>query len=407
MNKAALLGGTPVRNEPWPVYPRFGKNVEEAVLRSLHSNCLHPMFGKETPLFEQEFAAYHGVQEAAAFAHGTLAIQAALAAAGIGCGDEVIVPAYTYAASAGAAVDQNAIPVFADVEPKAQGLDPNDFRKKITSRTKAVVVVHANGYPADMDAIMPIAEEHSLIVIEDCSHAHGAEHRGRKVGTIGHIGAFSIQHKKNFPAGIGGIAITRDAAIGAEMRRIRNYEWHPVGHNWQTSELHSAISRVILTELDAMNARRRENAGLLLAELGSVPGITALPGLPETDPVFYNLILEFNEEVTGLPRNLFIEALKAEGIPNIMFYVSLQRWPIFIKADMFGKGCPFSCPLHEGGPVNYQDVVTPVADRICDHSNIEIKVQPTSGPLEMKQIAEAIHKVLNSRNELLTLKETV
>lgn len=186
------------------------------------------------------------------------------------------------------------------------------------------------------------------------------------------------------------------------MRKIRNYEWHPVGHNWQTSELHSAISRVILTELDAMNARRRENTGLLLAELGSVPGITALPGLPETDPVFYNLILEFSEEITGLPRSLFIQALKAEGIPNIMFYVPLQRWPIFAKADMFGKGCPFSCPLHEGGPVNYQNVVTPVATRICDHTNIEIKVQPTSGPLEMRQIAEAIHKIMDHRNELKT-----
>lgn len=214
MQRLALLGGNPVREKPWPQYPRYGKDIEEAVLRTLHSNCLHPMSGNETRLFEQEFATYHGVQEAAAFAHGTLAIQAAMAAAGIGCGDEVIVPAYTYAASAGAAVDQNAVPVFADVEPKAQGLDPEDFKRKITPRTKAVVVVHANGYPADMDAIMPIAEEHNLIVIEDCSHAHGATHRGRKVGTIGHIGAFSIQHKKNFPAGIGGIAITRDPSIG-------------------------------------------------------------------------------------------------------------------------------------------------------------------------------------------------
>lgn len=402
MQKLALLGGEPVRKEPWPFYPQYGKNVEEAVLRSLRTNRLHPMSGEETKAFEREFAEYHGVQEAAAFAHGTLAIQAALAAAGIGCGDEVIVPAYTYAASAGAAVDQNAIPVFADVEPNAQGLDPEDFKRKITPRTKAVVVVHANGYPADMDAIMPIAEEHNLIVIEDCSHAHGAEHRGRKVGTIGHIGAFSIQQKKNLPAGTGGIAITRDPAIGSEMRKIRNYEFHPVGHNWQASELHSAISRVVLTELDEMNERRRENAGLLLTELGEVSGITALPGLPETNPVFYNLILEFSEEITGLPRALFIEALKAEGIPNIMFYIPLQHWPIFSKADMFSKGCPFSCPLHEGGPVTYRDVVTPVADRICDHSNIEIKVQPTSGPLEMKQIAEAIHKIMDYRNELKT-----
>jgi dTDP-4-amino-4,6-dideoxygalactose transaminase len=400
MNNAALLGGTPVRTDPWPAYPVFGKNVEDAVLRALHSNCLHPMFGKETQLFEQEFAAYHGVEEAAAFAHGTLAIQAAMAAAGIGCGDEVIVPAYTYAASAGAAVDQNAIPVFADVEPNAQGLDPVELRKKITPRTKAVVVVHANGYPADMDAIMAIAEEHNLIVIEDCSHAHGAEHRGRKVGTIGHFGAFSLQHKKNFAAGIGGITITRDKAMAEEMRKIRNYEWHPVGHNWQTSELHSAISRVVLTELDENNDIRRANAAMLIEELDGIPGISTLPGLPDTRPVFYNVMVQLDEEAFGLPRNTVVDALKAEGIPINMFYVPLQRWPIFADHNFFGKGCPFSCPLHEGGPVDYQNVSTPMAARACDHSNIEIKIQPPCGETEMKQIAAAFRKIYDHRNEL-------
>ena len=406
MSILAFNGGSPVRSEPWPAWPQHGPEVLQAIERVARSNNYHPQFGQETEAFEQAFAEYHGVKHAAAVANGTLAIQVAMAAAGVGCGDEVIVPAYTYVASASAAVDQNAIPVFVDSEPLSQGIDPGDLKLKITPQTKAIVVVHTNGYPCDMDDVMAIAQEHDLIVIEDCSHAHGATYKGRKVGTIGHIGAFSLQNKKNLSAGCGGIAITNDDDMAKRMREYRWFGWDRIGHNWLISEFHAAIAHAQLPTLEAMNAMRRRNVATLLDALGTVEGITPLPGLPETDPVYYNLILQYDERVIGASRKAFVAALKAEGIPISMFYVPLQRWPIFAEADFFGRGCPFSCPKHEGAPPDYSNVVTPVADAICDCINLEIKVQPTSGETEMKQIATAIRKIVANRDELKEVEQT-
>ena len=398
--KPAILGGVLVRTDPWPAWPHYGPEVQEAIRRVAESHAYHPMFGGETEALEHEFAAYHDMPEGVAVASGTLALQAAMAAAGIGCGDEVIVPAYTYVASAAAAVDQNAVPVFVDSEPISQGLDPKELESKITPRTKAIVVVHVNGYPSDMDAVMAIADKHHLTVIEDCSHAHGALYKGRKVGTIGHLGAFSLQHKKNLSAGSGGMVITRDREMAQNMRKWRNFTWDVIGHNWQTSEFHSAIARAQLPLLDAMNERRTANAALLLEAMGDVEGIAPLPGLPDTVPSYYNLILQFDEPSWGISRNTFVKAFKAEGIPLHMFYVPLQRWPIFAQADLYGRGCPFACPLQSGEHVSYATVSTPVAAAICDHVNLEIKVQPTSGEKEMRQTAEVIRKLSEYRDEL-------
>jgi dTDP-4-amino-4,6-dideoxygalactose transaminase len=316
------------------------------------------------------------------------------------CGHVNIMPAYTYVASASAAVEQNAIPVFVDSEPLSQGVDPADVRHKITPRTKAIVVVHTNGYPCDMDAVMAMVREHKLVVIEDCSHAHGAEYQGLKVGTIGHLGAFSLQHKKNLSAGVGGITITNNDTTAQCMRDARTYGWTRIGHNWLISEFYAAIAGAQLPELDAKNEARAANVSTLLAALGSVAGITPLPGLPETKPGYYNLILQYDEAVIGASRKAFVAALKAEGIPISMFYVPLQRWPIFAEQDFYGQGCPFSCPMHAGGAPDYSQVSTPVAEGICDRVNLEIKVQPTSGAVEMRQIAEAIRKIVANRDEL-------
>jgi dTDP-4-amino-4,6-dideoxygalactose transaminase len=169
------------------------------------------------------------------------------------------------------------------------------------------------------------------------------------------------------------------------------------------SEFHAAIAHVQLGHLDEMNRCRRENAATLLGALGTVEGITPLPGLPETEPVHYNLILQYNAEKVGASRQAFVAALKAEGIPIHMFYVPLQRWPIFAQADYFGRGFPFSHPAPGADAMDYRATLTPVADAICDRANLEIKVQPTSGEKEMIQIAEAIRKILDRRHELSDL----
>jgi dTDP-4-amino-4,6-dideoxygalactose transaminase len=396
----ALLGGSPVRTTPWPAWPQHGPAVLNAIHRVALSQNYHPQFGKETEALESLFATYHRLPHAVGTSSGTTALQLALAAAGIGHGDEVIVPAYTYIASASCVVEQNAIPVFADSEPLSQGLDPADVRRKISPRTRAIIAVHCNGYPCNMDALMAIAAEHHLIVIEDGSHAHGASYKGRKVGTIGHVGAFSLQHKKNLSAGMGGIAITRDPEIARKMKAWRTFTYDErVGHNWLMSEFHAAIAAALVPHIDTMNEQRRANVSTLLEALGPIEGITPLPGLPETAPAYYNLILQYDEARVGLPRAIFIQALKAEGIPFNMFYTPLQRWGVFARADYYGRGCPFSTQP-DGTPASYASVSTPVADAICDRINLEIKVQPTSGATEMVQIATAIRKIHNHRHLL-------
>jgi dTDP-4-amino-4,6-dideoxygalactose transaminase len=396
----AIRGGAATRSEAWPAWPQYGQRVRDAVARVAASNVYCSQTGSEVESFERAFADYHGVAHAVAVANGTVSLQAAIAAAGVGCGDEAIVPAYTFAATASALVENNAIPVFVDSERLSQGLDPQAVRDKITARTKAILPVHMNGYPCDMDAVMDVAAEHDLAVIEDCSHAHGATHRGRKVGTIGHFGCFSLQQKKNLSAGEGGIVITSDGEAAERMRGMRGLGWEPVTHNWRMSEFHAAVVNEQLKQLNRHNEQRRRNVDTLLEALGDVRGVTALPGLPDTEPVYYNLILQFDEEVVGVPRQVFVDALNAEGIPVKMFYVPLQRWPIFAQADFFGRGCPFSCPKLEGGPVDYRDASTPVADAICDDINLEIKVHPTSGETEMRQVAAAIRKVVEHIDEL-------
>ncbi len=401
-SKLAMLGGEPVRKTSWPVWPQHGPEVFAAIERVAKSQCYHPQFGTETTTFETAFAAYHGVPHAVATSSGTTALQLACAAGGIGHGDEVIVPAYTYIASASCVVEQNAIPVFVDSEPISQGLDPHDLRRKITPRTKAIIAVHCNGYPCNMEDIMTIADEHDLTVIEDCSHAHGARYHDQIVGTIGHLACFSLHHKKNLSAGIGGVVITRDAEHARKMRAWRSFSTEePVGHNWLMSEFHAAIATALLQNLDRMNHQRQANVDTLIEALGDVEGMTPLPGHKNTTPVYYNFILQYNQEQVQLSRDVFVSAIKAEGIPLHMFYTPLQRWGIFKHANFYGRGCPFTTQ-GERDFVNYDNVSTPVADAICDRVNLEIKVQPTSSASEMVQIAKAIKKVLSHRNELKT-----
>ncbi len=407
MSNLAFLGGKPVRNTPWPTWPVYGQPVRDAVARVALSNVYCAQVGKEVEQFERDFADYHGVAHAVAVANGTLAIQAGLAAAGIGCGDEVIVPAYTFVASASAVVENNAIPVFVDSEPLSQGLDPAEVRRKITPRTRGIMPVHINGYPCDMDAVMAIAAEHKLVVIEDCAHAHGATHRNRKVGTIGHYGCFSFQHKKNMSLGEGGIVTTSDADAAKRLRDMRAFSWTSVTRNWRMSEFHGAIGQEQLKRLDEENGIRRANVAAMLEAMGSVDGIQPLPGLPNTQSVYYNLILEYDQAVVGASRKAFVSAMKAEGIPIHLFYVPVQRWPIFTEANFFGRGCPFRCPLYEGGPLDYTAVATPVADAICDRINLEIKVQPTSGVTEMVQAAEAIRKIVTNKAELQRIDQAI
>lgn len=399
MSPLALLGGTPVRSLPWPRYPFYGPEVEAAVTRVARSEVLCSAFGTEVEAFERAFALWHSTAHAVCASSGTTALQLALAAAGVGAGDEVIVPAYTFIATASAAIAQNAIPVLVDSEPVTLGLDPADVRRKLSPRTKAIMPVHVNGHPCDMDAIMEIAAAAKLTVIEDCSHAHGAMHRGRKVGTIGHLGVFSFQHQKNLSVGEGGGILTADAALADTLRKLRSMGWLPMKHNYRMTEFHGAVGQVQLARLDAMNAVRRANAALLARELDGVPGIAFLPGRGDCVGAYYNCIFRYDAATVGIPRARFIEALRAEGIPMRVYYYPLQRDSIFEARNAFGLGCPFSCPLYQG-KASYDAKDHPVATDACDRTNLEFKVHPPCGEAEMREAAAAVRKIVAHAAEL-------
>src|SRR5687768_1401985 len=193
----ALLGGTPVRKKAFPQWPVYGAAEEQALLRVLHSGKWGKLDGPEVATFEKRFADYCGCKHAIAVVNGTISLRIALMAAGIRAGDEVIVPPYTFLATATAVVEANATPVFVDVDRETFNLDPRQIEANITPRTRAIIPVHLGGLPCDMDAIMAIARRHKLTVIEDAAHAHGSEYRGRRVGGIGDMGSFSFQSTKN------------------------------------------------------------------------------------------------------------------------------------------------------------------------------------------------------------------
>ena len=208
--KLALLGGTPVKARPFPTWPQYDENEEKALIDVLHSRIWWRTPGKQTLEFEERFAAYQEAKYGIACTNGTAALEIAVAALGIGLGDEVIVPDFTFIATASAVLSVGAMPVLVDVDPNTYCIDPEKVEALITPRTKAIIAVHIAGHPADMDRLQEIARIHNLSIIEDSSHAHGSEWKGKKIGAIGSIGTFSFQSSKLMTAGEGGLLVTNN-----------------------------------------------------------------------------------------------------------------------------------------------------------------------------------------------------
>ena len=268
--KLALLGGTPLRKRPFTTWPIFGKPEEKRLLRTLHSGKWGRLNGPEVAEFEQRFATMHGCQHGIGVVNGTVSLRIGLMAAGIQADDEVIVPPYTFLSTASAVVEANAIPVFADVDLETFNLDPKAVEAAITPRTRAIIVVHFAGQPADMDAIMAIARKRKLFVIEDAAHAHGAIYKKRAAGSIGHLGSFSFQSSKNLTSGEGGIITTNDQKLAEACRSIHScgripgglwYEHHVMSGNYRLGEFQGAILNCQLARLEAQTKNETKPPG--------------------------------------------------------------------------------------------------------------------------------------------------
>lgn len=404
MSTLALLGGTPVRTAPFPRYPLLGEEEVAAAAAVIRSHNLSAQMGPEAERFAAEFAAYCGARFAVATSNGTTALHTALIAAGVGVGDEVIVPPYTFFSTATCALMQNSLPVFADIEPATLGLDPAAVEAAVTPRTRAVIAVHMNGYPADMDGLMEVAHRRHLVLIEDASHAHGAEHRGRKVGSIGHLGAFSFQQKKNLSLGEGGMVTTDDETLAERVRAIHSFGKVPLAYNYRMTELHAAIGRVRLPNLDVENAVRAGHARRLDEALTGLPGLHPQRPRLDTRAVYYNYVIHYHQEELGVDRQRFVEAVRAEGIPVPQIYAPVYRHHTFQVRDAYGRGFPFESPFYDGVPVEqrprYEDGMCPVAEEYCDRRNIEVKVHPTASARDIADVAAAFIKVAGHIDDL-------
>lgn len=336
----AIRGGKPVRTEPFPSWPVFGETEERNLLASLRSGKWGKLQGEEVVRFERRYAEYHQARHAVAVVNGTVALRLALVAAGIGAGDEVIVPPYTFLATASAVVEANATPVFVDIDLETFNIDPKAIEMAITPRTRAIIPVHLGGLPCDMAAIMEIARRHHLTVIEDACHAHGASYRGRRVGALGDMGVFSFQSSKNLCSGEGGILLTNDDDLAARCWSLHNcgrvpggawYEHHIIGGNYRLSELQGALLNAQFERLDEQSETRNANGQYVAERLARIPGVHPQKrGEDCTRHSYHIFCVRLVPEETGISREAFLDALRAEGIPLAPGYViPLYRQEVF------------------------------------------------------------------------------
>jgi dTDP-4-amino-4,6-dideoxygalactose transaminase len=337
----------------WPV---LTDGDRAALQRVLDRGVLSGAAAPEMKTLESEFAAFLGAAFCLATNSGTAALHIALGAMGAGPGDEIIVPALSFVATAQAVLQHGARPVFADVDPATGNMDADDAAARITPRTRAIVPVHLHGLPADMDAINALGERHGLVVIEDAAQAHGALYRGRAVGILGAMGAFSLNSTKNLPAGEGGLFVTSSEEFYRRAARLRfdglepPSKWSPshplddeaesvattVGWMYLPGELTAALARAQLRSLPETTARSQRNAARLTARLAALPGVEPPVTLPDRTHVFHKYRVRFDPERAGLRlsrtalRDRVLDALRAEGVEAVLWQrVPLPSHPVF------------------------------------------------------------------------------
>ena len=423
MAKLAINGGEAVRTSPFPLYVTIGEEEKRAVMEVLDSTVLSKFLGTWSPDFfggprvqklEREWEAYFGVKHAISVNSATSGLYAAVGAAGVGPGDEVIVSPYTMSASAAAALVYGGIPVFADIDPDTFCLSPASIRERITPRTKAIIVVDIFGHPAAMNEIMAIAREHDLIVIEDTAQAPGATYHGKFAGTLADMGVFSLNYHKTIHCGEGGIVVTNNPDLAERLQLIRNHAEvvvkkkgvenivNMVGFNYRMTEIEAAIAAEQLKKLEGLVAPRIAAANFLTRELFGLPGLTPPAVQPGVRHGYYVYVMKYDAAATGVPRERIVAAMQAEGIPLGQGYVEpIYLQPLYQQRIAYGKdGFPFTYPGYQG-TINYERGICPVTERMhfqellhgdfC-HANL------SQGDLE--DIVRAFRKVFDNMSEL-------
>ena len=380
-------------NAPWPY---FAPDEIEAAVRVLRSGKVNYWTGEEGRRFEQEFASFVGCRRAVAMANGTVALEAALRALGVGPGDEVVTSSRTFIASASCAVAVGARPVIADVDRNNQNITAETVRAVLTPRTKAIVAVHLAGWPCEMDELLELAEQHGLKLIEDCAQAHGATYKGRVVGSIGHAAAFSFcQDKIMTTAGEGGMVTTNSDEVWRQVWSYKDHgksydavygREHPPGFrwlhdsfgtNWRMTEVQSAIGRVVLRKLPEWLMIRRRHAKILTERLSRIPALRVTVPPPHIGCAYYKYYVFVRPELM-LPdwsRDRIMQSINAEGVPCSVGSCS----EIYREKAFSGQWA--------------EDQRLPVAKEIGENS-LMFQVHPTLTPNDIQHTCSVIRHVM-------------
>ena len=410
MAKLAIRGGTPVRKQSYPLWPVFDEREKQLLIEVLENRQWGRTSGQMNELFEKKFGEFQQAKYVTTVCNGTVALRIALFAANIGPGDEVIVPSYTFVATATSVIEANAIPIMADIDLDTFNIDPRVIESLITERTKAIIPVHFGGAPADMDQIMEIAQKYHLAVIEDAAQAQGSEWRGKRAGAIGDAGTFSFQLSKNMTSGEGGAIVTNDETIAQTIKRFHNcgrkpdspwYLHFEISGNYRLSEFQAAVLLAQLEREEQNIALRTENANYLNRLLAEIDGIEPITYPEHVKSSYYLYIFKYQKEAfEGLPKDKFVKALNAEGIPVMEGYpFPLYRQPLFQERKFWKSGCPFSCTYYNQ-EVDYRKLYHPNAEKACEIGLWLPNYVFHGNTADIDHIAEAIHKVKQNAHEL-------
>jgi len=412
MSELAILGGPKTRSEPYPQWPIWDQRDIDAVTEVVKSGRWggYPYPGPKTAAFAKAFAEMQGGGYAVPMANGTVTMEAALRAAGIGWGDEVIVPAYTFQATAAAPMAAGAIPVIVDVDPATYCLDPQAAARAITARTKAILPVHLGHQMADMDAIMEVAEKHDLIVVEDCAHAHGAKWRGKGAGTIGHFGSFSLQSSKTLTSGEGGVLLCRSEELARKVMAVidcgRGHEGEGgseagssplMGANYRMTEFQAALALVGVERFPEQASQREAMAAYMDESLSEIRGVRVLKRDPRhTTRSFYQYIFAIDPQTFGVEHDALVVALEGEGVVCEMGYEAMHHYALFQP-----RNSRLAVPNAFPERFDFSKMNFPVAERACEHEAVWLdEAIFRAGRKGVEDAVAAICKIQRNAREL-------
>jgi dTDP-4-amino-4,6-dideoxygalactose transaminase len=412
MSELAMLGGPKTRHEPYPQWPVWDQRDVDAVTEVVKSGRWggHPYPGPQTVRLAKNFAELQGGGYAVPMINGTVTMEVALRAAGIGWGDEVIIPAYTFQATAAAPMAAGAIPVIANIDPDTYCISPRAIESALTRRTRAILPVHLGHQMADMDAILVIAERYHLIVVEDCAHAHGSKWNGKGAGTLGHFGSFSLQSSKILTSGEGGILLCRTPELAAKAASIIDCgRAHALGGgeeidgettmgtNYRMSELQAALANVGLERFPAQQNQREQLIAYMDEALSEVTGVRVLKRDPRhTTRSFYRYIFAIDTQVFGVEHDIACAALSAEGINCGTGYEAMHHYSLF-HPERSHLAVPNAFPEY----FRFEQMSFPEAERAGEHEAIWLdEAIFRSDAHGVDDVVEALKKIQRNADEL-------